>query len=263
MGRFKYIPQEYNLNDENNKEQAMKDSDLLEINIKRNGEIVDSTIMVYDDYKIPMDITEELAKKIKETRLKILEMYNTIKETYDILEEASNSYEIFENKVFGKVLFDYNSKTFDYEHTISPMTNSGNEPFNLTELQELEVTRSWHEYNKYYINQYTDFLDNLAFKRLTEFTYKSDIETLKDHLNKTENKNYKTINDESDIEYELNTTMQSYSDDTRKITADIDFWNEQQNDLNEKCEYIAKKYGSLYDEYMISISAIIEEGDQK
>jgi len=265
MGRFKYIPQEYNLKDENSKEKAIKDSDLWEINIKRNGKIVDNTLMVYNDYKIPLDVTENLANDIKDINEKIYGLYQTMEQTNDLLESTSDLYEIFENKVFGKALYDYETCKFN-NPVIEPMPKpNGDSKFNLNEIKYLDMIKSWHEYNKHYISKQYEFINDLSFKRLTEFTHKSDIEIAQEISNKTENTNYEIKDDESDVEYELNIIMENYSNDIRKIVADVDYWNERRRNLKKIKDNIIEKENKMKKDYMMNITLSHREngGDKK
>ena len=248
MGRFKYIPQEVTKLTE---EKAMQESDIWEINVKRKEEaddIIDNTLIVYNDYKIPLNITEELAKETLDIKNKIDDLYAKLKKSSDLLEEIYVNYEIFEDHIFGKREYSHNTNRFTDNYLCLPLEyekDGYNQPINTVasdipldfEMQRLDYVLSCHEYNRHYIQKQEELI-----KKDKAFSNVDNIRNVLNGFKKMHEPLKKTISDEEfwnkaiylmDKKYDESESLIKNLDKLATITVSYERINNESGDKSD------------------------------
>ena len=188
MGRFKYIPQEFT-------DKAMIESEPIDINISKDSKAnITDTMVVYDDYKIPLDITKKLIDLTLDTREKINNLYETVEEIYKNVDNAIDNYNSFEDKVFGKYQFMHDYGVFDYidqKYSCKPIKYVESESSAYSDyiselISKLDYIYSVHTYNKHFLelqtNRVSNYVANIDCYFKNNESYKFDDNVFYDKL---------------------------------------------------------------------------------
>ena len=241
MGRFKYIPQRYKdyINGkevlENN--SSLLDSEPIDISITDTPNIED-TLIVYDDYKIPINITEDLLNQLYLLQYRINTLYIKINEINKILEETTKDYNSFENKVFGYSRYLHDYHVFDHNY----------DKFNLDSVKDNGSSKPLTGKSKSVISEYV--------------TVKQSKELIK-YIKNLSNIEYNTINNmnidtiPNRLQNKLDTYTKKYNDVYKTSswkTKNNEWINENKNSIKEnkdKVELMQSSLKSMFGTHMV------------